>query len=209
MKMPYLFRDRSFAVAVVIVGISAALNVALAARVLSLTSPHAASRHQPQLTLGATVPPLSGKDEAGSPVSVNFAEARAGTLIYSFAVNCGWCARNVMNIKALTADTAMSYRVVGLTRGPLALQKGVLQKYKSDNQLPFPVLAGVSNSVLAAYKLGGTPQTILVSPEGKVVKVWSGAYTGVVQHDVEEFFKIKLPGLVAPSKGLNLHGSLP
>jgi uncharacterized protein (TIGR03435 family) len=37
--------------------------------------------------------------------------------------------------------------------------------------------------------------TILVSPEGKVIRIWSGAYTGPNKISIEEQFNVKLPSL--------------
>jgi hypothetical protein len=50
-------------------------------------------------------------------------------------------------------------------------------------------------SVTSAYKSSGTPETIIISPEGRVVRAWPGAYTGQFQHEVENFFNVSLPGL--------------
>jgi hypothetical protein len=48
---------------------------------------------------------------------------------------------------------------------------------------------------LKAYKLRSTPQTIVVSPEGKVLQNWVGAYVGGQKSQVEAFFHVSLPGL--------------
>lgn len=47
------------------------------------------------------------------------------------------------------------------------------------------------------YGLGSTPQIIIVSPDGKVLQNWVGAYTGVEQAEVEKFFGVTLPRLTA------------
>jgi hypothetical protein len=39
-----------------------------------------------------------------------------------------------------------------------------------------------------------TPQTLLVSPEGKLVRRWQGAYTDS-QGEVEKALGVRLPGL--------------
>jgi hypothetical protein len=45
------------------------------------------------------------------------------------------------------------------------------------------------------YKLGSTPQTIVISPEAKVLQDWIGAYVGDQKSQVEAFFHVSLPGL--------------
>jgi hypothetical protein len=47
----------------------------------------------------------------------------------------------------------------------------------------------------SAYKLGGTPQTLVVSEDGKVMKNWKGAYMSNIQKEVEDYFHIDLPGI--------------
>jgi hypothetical protein len=51
------------------------------------------------------------------------------------------------------------------------------------------------------YKLGGTPQTIVVSPQGQVTRIWSGAFAEDLQREVEDYFSVKLPGIMDPEKG--------
>ncbi len=43
--------------------------------------------------------------------------------------------------------------------------------------------------------LGPTPQTIVISPQGKVLKSWVGAYHDKTQREVETEFGVLLPGL--------------
>lgn len=43
--------------------------------------------------------------------------------------------------------------------------------------------------------MGGTPQTIVVSPKGVVIANWSGAYLGKHKEAIEEFFKVDLPDI--------------
>ncbi len=48
-------------------------------------------------------------------------------------------------------------------------------------------------STVEAYHLGETPMTILLSPEGSVLKIWRGAYTGGTKASIEAYFHLKLP----------------
>lgn len=58
-----------------------------------------------------------------------------------------------------------------------------------------PVYKDLTELSKLTYKLGATPQTIVVSPEGKVIKNWMGAYSGDKAREVEEYFNVRLPGL--------------
>jgi hypothetical protein len=70
-----------------------------------------------------------------------------------------------------------------------------LTEYVAKNELKFPIYARLSPETLKTYKLGGTPQTIVVSPDGRVLKDWVGAYAGDQKSQVEAFFHVSLPGL--------------
>jgi hypothetical protein len=43
------------------------------------------------------------------------------------------------------------------------------------------------------YGLGSTPETIVISSQGKVVERWLGAYEGGTKRDMERFFSANLP----------------
>jgi len=70
-----------------------------------------------------------------------------------------------------------------------------LAEYVAKNELKLPVYCSLSSETLKTYKLGSTPQTIVISPEGKVVQDWVGAYVGEQKSQVEAFFHVNLPRL--------------
>jgi hypothetical protein len=112
------------------------------------------------------------------------------TVLYIFTPPCTWCARNVDNLKTLVDKEGGYYRFIGL-----ALSEQALPEYVAKNDLKLPVYSGLSPETLKAYRLGGTPQTIVISPEGKVLEDWSGAYVGDQKSQIEAFFHVSLPGL--------------
>jgi peroxiredoxin len=75
-----------------------------------------------------------------------------------------------------------------------------LKEYVEEHQLKFPVYSGLKGETIQALGLGGTPQTIIVSPDGRVLKVWKGAYADNLRPEVEAYFGIQLPGLVSAGK---------
>jgi hypothetical protein len=111
--------------------------------------------------------------------------------MYVFRPGCGWCAKNLNNIKELNRQLGAigKYRIVGV-----ALDETGLKEYIQQTQMNFPVYSGISSDDVARLALGGTPQTIVVS-NGQVTHSWSGAYGGEVLKDVEATLGIKLPGM--------------
>jgi hypothetical protein len=60
-----------------------------------------------------------------------------------------------------------------------------------------PVITELQPMTVTEYRLGGTPATIVVSPQGVILKTWVGAYDGTVKGQIESYFNAHLPGLTA------------
>lgn len=143
------------------------------------------------LKAGVSVPSsISMQDAAGKPVRVNFADDTRPTVLYVLSPQCGWCKRNEANMKALYAADSDKYRFVGVS-----LVSQNLAKYVSDKREPFPVYLLGSKDVAAQLHVAGTPETIVVGSDGKVIHAWEGVYIQKNQAEVEKYFGVKLPGL--------------
>jgi hypothetical protein len=147
------------------------------------------------LPVGSPFPPLRVTDLNGGAYTVTYQDARP-TVLYVLSPKCGWCARNERNINALANAKAKDYRFIGLS-----LVTAGLQQYIASRDLPFPVYTNISRNVATALDLTGTPQLLVVSRQGKLMKGWRGAFDGDVQVDIERYFDVRLPGLApAPSE---------
>lgn len=114
-------------------------------------------------------------------------------MLYIFTPDCHWCARNLENIKAVGGQVGNRYRLIGIS-----LSGDKLEEYLAQSQLNFPVYHSPTDASRLAYDMVATPTTIIISKEGKVVRIWRGAYGTDRQEEVEHFFNIKLPGLTKP-----------
>jgi hypothetical protein len=85
----------------------------------------------------------------------------------------------------------------------LSLSSDKLIDYVKENKLEFPIYTDLPILTMREYKLGGTPQTIVVSPQGQVTRIWSGAFAEDLQREVEDYFSMKLPGIIDPEKAVN------
>ncbi|HEX6183191.1 MAG TPA: TlpA disulfide reductase family protein [Pyrinomonadaceae bacterium] len=184
---------------------SVAINVGLARRVAALKKEADDAARGQNLKPGTGVPSMEVKSLDGSPATVA-AGGQLPTVFYVFSVTCHWCEQNLDNIKALSSSTSGRYRFVGVSLDrddPKAVSD-----YALKNGLDFPVYYSPSITTLRSYKLRGTPHTILVSPDGKVVNDWAGAYSIEVRGEIENFFGVSLPGLKPMSSddtGQTLH----
>ena len=120
---------------------------------------------------GMKVDPINAVDLEGKPLTIAYNGINKPTVFYVITPSCIWCRRNQANVNRLADAKANDFRFVGLS-----LAESGLKEYVEDHQLKFPVYARLPAETVESLGLGGTPQTIVVSPEGEIVKVWTGAY---------------------------------
>ncbi len=186
----------TLAVLCALLAISALLNVFLARKISHLRVENMRIAADVGLQVGASVPPLKGHAIDGTAMSIQFAAVPASTLVYVFSPQCSWCAKNLENFRALIAQANGRFRVVGLATTRLGLAE-----YLARERLTLPVLADLDPAVASAYELTGTPTTIVVSPEGKVLRIWSGAYADGIREEIETFLGVHLlPCCDAPAQ---------
>ena len=173
---------------------SVSLNVLLARRVQSLRV-QSENRLAPLLTVGTLVPPITAERIDGKNETLTYSSSPAPTVLYIFTPPCTWCARNMDNFKTLVEKGSGRYRFIGLSLEDQGLA-GYVKKY----DLTLPVYARLSPQTKETYKLSGTPQTIVISSDGRVLQNWMGAYIGDRKSQIEAFFHVALPGIREPQK---------
>jgi len=188
--MPARWSRSARAMIAAALALSVTLNVLLARRLQILTSAKSLAVADRSLKVGATVPPINAKRLNGGQEVISYQNTAQPTVLYILRPGCVWCTRNMDNFRTLLSDEAGQYRFVGLS-----LTEDGLSEYLEKNKLSLTVYSGLSKQTKDAYKLSGTPQTIVVSPEGRVLQNWIGAYAGEQQTQVEQFFHVELPGL--------------
>lgn len=168
------------------------LGVSLAGNVYQYRYTKPVPAVPPALQVGSVVPALRGVDLNGKPFLLDFANRPA--ILYVFSPTCGWCERNLDN--ALTLSDA-SRRQGDYDFVAVAVNATGLEDYLSRTPLPWTIVRDVPEDVRKAFRMGGTPATIVVARGGRVQNVWTGAYTPTIQAAVEHVFRLKLPGLRA------------
>ena len=175
----------------IMLGVSLVVNLLLAYRIKTLSdSLEALNAPPPSLEVGATVSPIKAHSLDGQTALISYGAEEQPVVLYVFTPQCSWCARNLANLKTLLAQKRGAYRFVALS-----LTDKDINDYAAKTQLDCPVYFNPTEESFREYKLGSTPQTIVISREGKILKNWVGAYTGQQQSEVEQFFGITLPGM--------------
>jgi len=172
---------------------SAAINVLLAREITGLKGVidqlKLEGRTAWQQQIGQAVPAIEVRGLDGAQIKLNsiFGGDKA-TVVYIFSPNCKWCSRNLQNIKNLAEAVKEKFQLVGLS----VTDKG-LEEYVAQSGLAFPIYSMLPSKEGDLNR--GTPRTLVVSREGKVVTTWFGAYGGDLRKKVEEYFQLSLPGL--------------
>jgi peroxiredoxin len=183
-----MVRRLPFATTLLLV-LSVILNVALAHKVTNLRGVINALKSENRLKVGQRLPDITARDLAGRPMLLRYSDSKVPTLLYVFTPACSWCYRNLDNIRAVEGGSNGKYRLVGLS-----LSAKALGAYITEHRLGFPIYT-VTEDVVSTYKLGGTPQTLLISSAGTLIRNWTGAYQGPLQSEIQRELGIPLPGL--------------
>jgi len=169
----------------VMLALSLGLNVYLARRVdFRRPAPFNALRENAKLPAA-----ISLLDADGKSAELSFS-AYPSTVIYVFSPECPWCRRNEANIRALVAAAGARYRMIGIST-----VNTNLKSYIAEGHTPFPVYVMKSPDQMRQLGLAGTPETLVVGADGRVEKVWTGAYLTPTRAQVEKYFNITLPGM--------------
>jgi peroxiredoxin len=187
--------SRPDAFVLALLALSLAGNVALGVAISRLAvrvgnAPQVQSAAPAGPVVGQQLPSLTAERRGGGKESIAFAATERPTLIYVFTPSCTWCARNLANIRQVIAEAGKTHRVIGISLDP------DVDAYEERVHLGIPIYVRPSRQTFEALRLGSTPQTIVLSGDGKVVKSWVGAYTGGTEREVASYFKVTLPGLI-------------
>lgn len=174
---------------------SLGLNLLLSRRVANLRALVYTLRSETQLSKGDKVPDIRARDPQGQPAVLEYAGTDLPTVVFIITPKCGWCTKNIMNMRTLVEKASDRYRFVALS-----IESDGLLNYVTENKLNFPIYTDLPLVPMKQYKLGGTPQTIIVSPKGEVLKVWSGAFEFELETEIEAYFGVPLPGVMDPEK---------
>lgn len=177
-----------FALAVLLVG----MNFALQKQNRRLASLNKLYELSQQLSVGQKVPPMSGIDLTGTPLTLPYTSGAPKTLLLIFARSCPACDLNWPGwqkiLRQLGADNVRSVGVSLENRGltPQFLTETGINKVQS---LILP-----DGSTVLSYKFKYAPQTILIGSDSRVEGIWSGVLEQKQLSEIEEASSPRHPG---------------
>ena len=167
---------------------STGLNVALAIRSSQQRSVIETRSGQPMALVGATIREIEGVGRDGKRVRVSLTADERPTVVYVLQPGCGWCLRNSEAIQALAERAGGRNRFVAVVLGNQATDEFL------DSHIPAcEVLTGIDPDFVKAYDLAGTPRTLVIAPDGTVMRNWVGAYAGELHDEISAYFGVELP----------------
>lgn len=169
---------------------SASINVLLALKVKSEQRKVEIVKEENRLQIGRVVPNITGKSPEGVPTEINFPDMKRPTILYVFTPTCIWCKRNFNNMMVLHHGVEKQYAFIGVS-----LTQDGIREYVAQHAIDYPVVGDIPEATKLIYRMGGTPSTIVISADRKVLKVWIGVYSGALKKEIEQYFKVQLPGL--------------
>ena len=170
-------------VALVVLLIAIATNVALALTLkgrLDGLSPERRSQ------VGQVITAIAAIDESGTTRTVSLIGDRP-TLLYFSRRGCKWCERNQRNVDALGLQASARYRILELSPrgdGPIRGKSFGVERFE------------VADSVMQQFGAQGTPYMFLLSPEGRIMKAWAGAFGPGLLPIINKTLDVELPGIV-------------
>ncbi len=159
---------------------SAGLNVALSLQLR-------AARAGEAFTTGGAAPELTVSTVDGAAKKLMWSGGTP-TVIYFFSPSCGWCEHNRAGVIELESQLRGRYRFIAVSLGVQGLAA-----YLAARPFSFPVFHSPQSGTDRAFGVRGTPHTAVVSADGRIERVWSGAWAGKVRREMEGYFDARLP----------------
>jgi hypothetical protein len=191
---PPIYSKRTDVFLLLLLLASLSLNVYLGWRVKQLNATAGGPENTFRLAPGMKVDPITAVDVDGTLHTISYETTAKPTVFYVLSPGCVWCERNQANIDRLAELRGNDFRFIGLS-----LVEPGLREYVQGHHLNFPMYTRLTPEAIQSLGLGSTPQTIVISPEGRVLKNWTGAYERA-QPEVEAYFGVQLPGVTSGGK---------
>jgi len=154
--------------------ISMMMNVVMLRRNRTLGEWVEAYRSRLVIPKGVRLPTIQGRDLAGKPIAIDFEKQDHPTILFVFSPSCNVCTANWPKWDLiLQSRPNTNWRAIFVNMG-----SPTTSEYRQLHALNhYSVVESLATESILAYRLFQTPETILLSREGKVIFSWEGAIT--------------------------------
>lgn len=127
---------------------------------------------QPTLRVGTQAPNFTTTDLHGNPVQLSDYRGRP-VLLRMWSPDCSHCRGEIPSVKQ--AYATLEDTVVFLTIAVQAPTEAI-HAFVQEHDIQYPVLLDEQNAIAISYRVTAIPTAYLIGPDGKIVKVTTGAY---------------------------------
>ena len=136
-----------------------------------------------EATAGTQVPDLKGVDLEGKPVEVLYGKDSRKVLVMVFSPTCPFCDQNWPKWQNVISSLDRSTVRPVLVDVTSTTTEGFVSQHQLSS---LPVILKADPRATMGYRMHLTPQTILVGPNGKVEKVWTGVLNDSSMADLKQ-----------------------
>lgn len=116
------------------------------------------------------MPNLEGRDSSYAPVSLSLRNTSRPTIVFVFSPTCHYCKDNWSNWDSLLAKRANNeWRAVFLNVGTHSSEG-----FRQTHALGDDLIEDVTKKTIDDYRVFYTPETLVLSRDGKIRRSWTG-----------------------------------
>ncbi|HEX8567663.1 MAG TPA: redoxin domain-containing protein [Pyrinomonadaceae bacterium] len=132
------------------------------------------------MQIGETVQPFSGIGLSGERIEIDYSNNSKKRLFLYFAPSCKYCGQQFPDwkemLKQISSDQIEVFGIVSENEKQSEVDN-YLHSFDCDSDSATPLrVIFASTETLQNYKLNVTPTSLLISPNGKSEKVWTGKW---------------------------------
>lgn len=123
------------------------------------------------LSQDEVVPSFTAQDINGDDISVRYSSDAPYTLLFWFSVGCSVCEENFEFWNRLYGEfNGEKVRFLGMCPA----RPDEIREFVAEHSLEFPVMCAGDPFIMERYKGNVLPQTVVITPEGKILDAWPG-----------------------------------
>ena len=121
--------------------------------------------------VGDPAPDFVSEDVFGNRIALSDFKDNKPVLLVFWATWCGYCAKELPDLKNFAKDYKDKIEVIVITSGE---EKEAIEKYIQENNIDFLILLDENREIWNEYPVRGTPAHFLIDSQGKIVGLRPG-----------------------------------
>ena len=123
------------------------------------------------LGVGDLAPDFVAEDISGNKTALSDFKNKKPVLLVFWATWCGYCAKELPNLKGFAQDHQKEIQVIAVSSGE---SKETIKKYIQEKDINFLMLLDENRKIWNQYLVRGTPSHFLIDSSGKIAGIRPG-----------------------------------